>query len=92
VLTSVGYEGLEVEEIESSPEQVGNRPGAPSHPQPEHCTSMPMEDKKPVSEFDKALKAILRVSKDDLKRMLRQEKLANAGKPKRGPKPRRKVA
>ena len=49
---------------------------------------MPMEIKKPVSEFDKALKAILRVSKDDMKLMLAREKRANAGKPKRGPKPR----
>ena len=48
-----------------------------------------MEDKKPVSEFDEALKAVLRVSKDDLNQMLEQEKRANAGKPKRGPKPKR---
>jgi hypothetical protein len=47
-----------------------------------------MEIKKPVSEFDKALKAILRVSKDDMKLLLEREKRANAGKPKRGPKPR----
>jgi hypothetical protein len=46
-----------------------------------------MEIKKPISEFDKALKAILRVSKVDMKLMLAREKRANAGKPKRGPKP-----
>jgi hypothetical protein len=50
---------------------------------------MPMEIKKPVSEFDKALKAILRISKGDMKLMLAREKRANAGNPKRGPKPKR---
>jgi hypothetical protein len=39
-------------------------------------------------EFDKALKQVLSVSKDDLKRMLEEEKKANVGKPKRGPKPK----
>jgi len=39
--------------------------------------------------FEGALKAVLRVSKDDMKAMLEAEKRAKAGKPRRGPKPRR---
>ena len=39
--------------------------------------------------FDSALQQVLRVSKSDLNRMLAEEKKASAGKPKRGPKPRR---
>jgi len=38
--------------------------------------------------FDSAMKQILQVSKTDLNRMLAEEKAANAGKPKRGPKPK----
>ena len=38
--------------------------------------------------FDSAMRTILQVSKTDLNRMLAEEKIANAGKPKRGPKPR----
>ncbi len=37
--------------------------------------------------FNSALKQVLQVSKTDLKQMLAEEKLASAGKPKRGPKP-----
>ncbi|MGC2109893.1 MAG: hypothetical protein WA655_10275 [Candidatus Korobacteraceae bacterium] len=37
--------------------------------------------------FQNALRTILQVSKTDLNRMLTEEKAANAGKPKRGPKP-----
>ena len=37
--------------------------------------------------FDQALRKVLSVSKDDLNRMLAEEKIANAHKPKRGPKP-----
>jgi hypothetical protein len=40
--------------------------------------------------FDTALRKVLRVSKSDLKKMLAEEKRASAGKPKRGPKPRRR--
>jgi hypothetical protein len=36
--------------------------------------------------FEGALKAILRVSKHDMKAMLEAEKWAKIGKPKRGPK------
>jgi hypothetical protein len=36
--------------------------------------------------FRSALKQVMRVSKDDLKEILAQEKVANADKPKRGPK------
>jgi hypothetical protein len=38
--------------------------------------------------FENALRSVLRVSKTDLNQMLAAEKLANAGKPKRGPKPK----
>jgi hypothetical protein len=38
--------------------------------------------------FDSAMRDILKVSKTDLKQMLEAEKIANAGKPKRGPKPK----
>jgi hypothetical protein len=47
--------------------------------------------KLPNSEkFDSALQKVLRVSKSDLNQMLADEKKANEGKPKRGPKPGRK--
>jgi hypothetical protein len=39
--------------------------------------------------FEGALRKVLRVSKDDLNQMLADEKKANEGKPKRGPKPKR---
>ena len=45
---------------------------------------------KPADEytnFQNALRRVLQVSKTDLNRMLAEEKIANAGKPKRGPKP-----
>jgi hypothetical protein len=38
--------------------------------------------------FDNAMRTILQVSKTDLNQMLAEEKTANAGKPKRGPKPK----
>jgi hypothetical protein len=38
--------------------------------------------------FQNALRTVLQVSKTDLNRMLAEEKIANAGKTKRGPKPR----
>jgi len=38
--------------------------------------------------FQNALRQVLKVSKADMNRMLAEEKLANAGKPKRGPKPK----
>jgi hypothetical protein len=38
--------------------------------------------------FQEALRRVLRVSKDDLKRLIEEDKQAKAGKPKRGPKPR----
>jgi len=42
--------------------------------------------------FQSALRKVLRVSKDDLNQMLATEKIANQGKPKRGPKPRHSSA
>jgi hypothetical protein len=42
--------------------------------------------------FDRAMRDILKVSKTDLKQMLEEEKIANAGKPKRGPKPKHSSA
>jgi hypothetical protein len=38
--------------------------------------------------FENAMRAILRASKADVNQVLAEEKLANAGKPKRGPKPK----
>jgi hypothetical protein len=38
--------------------------------------------------FKEALGKVMQVSKKDLKELLAQEKAANAGKPKRGPKPK----
>jgi hypothetical protein len=40
--------------------------------------------------FENALRKVLRVSKSDLNQMLAEEKRANQGKPKRGPKPKRR--
>lgn len=38
--------------------------------------------------FDNAMRRVLQVSKTELQQRLDAEKLANAGKPKRGPKPK----
>jgi hypothetical protein len=43
-----------------------------------------------AEEFDGALRQVLRVSKSDLNEMLAEEKRAKQGKPKPGPKPKRK--
>lgn len=48
--------------------------------------------KNAFSIFQDALKRVLTVSKTDLNRMLAEEKAANAGKPKRGPKPKSSVS
>lgn len=40
------------------------------------------------SVFSTALRKVLQVSKNDLRRMLEDEKKENANKPKRGPKPK----
>jgi hypothetical protein len=50
---------------------------------------------KPSTEFNRfqtALRTVLQVSKSDLNRMLAEEKIANQGKPKRGPKPKHSSA
>lgn len=86
-------EGLEAVGLEPTPAQVGNRAGAPCRPQPLGIIDR-MKDKATREAIDKAgsfegaLKAVLRVSKDDMKAMLEAEKKAKIGKPKRGPKPR----
>ena len=54
---------------------------------------MPMRQAQ-NSEFDKfssALRSVLSVSHDEMKRRLEAEKLSQAGKPKRGPKPKRSM-
>jgi hypothetical protein len=55
-----------------------------------------MKSKPKTSEnyarFSSALSRVLQVSKDDLSRMLADEKRANAGKLKPGPKPKRSLA
>ena len=38
--------------------------------------------------FENAMRVLVRVPKAEVTRMLAEEKLANAGKPKRGPKPK----
>lgn len=38
--------------------------------------------------FNDALRSVVQVSKNDLNKMLADEKEANEGKPKRGPKPK----
>ena len=38
--------------------------------------------------FNDALRSVLQVSKSEMMQMLADEKQANAGKPKRGPKPK----
>jgi hypothetical protein len=39
-----------------------------------------------MTEFNEALRSVMQVSKEDLKKLLAKEKAANADKPKRGPK------
>jgi len=41
-----------------------------------------------MQRFNNALRNVLQVSKSDLNKMLADEKRANAGKPKPGPKPK----
>jgi hypothetical protein len=46
---------------------------------------------KPTDEyrrFEDAMRVLVRVPKTEVTRLLAEEKLANAGKPKRGPKPK----
>lgn len=45
-----------------------------------------------LRKFQDALKSVLSVSKSDMQKMLAEEKAANAGKPKRGPKPKASVS
>ena len=45
-----------------------------------------------LRKFQDALKSVLSVSKSDMQKMLAEEKAANAGKPKRGPKPKTSVS
>ena len=40
-----------------------------------------------MDRFHSALKSVMRISKEDMNKILAQEKAANADKPKRGPKP-----
>ncbi len=43
---------------------------------------------KALRRFENALRHVMSVTKDDLKEALAEEKIANEGKPKRGPKPK----
>jgi len=59
-----------------------------NHPEP---SAKNTEGDTPSGEyrnFENAMRAMLRASKADVNRVLAEEKLANAGKPKRGPKPK----
>ncbi len=42
--------------------------------------------------FNNALRGVLSVSKSDLNRMLEEERRSKIGKPKPGPKPKRKIS
>lgn len=46
----------------------------------------------PFQNFTKAVDALLRVPHAEIKKSLEEEKRANAGKPKRGPKPKHSSA
>lgn len=50
--------------------------------------SMSQPKTSDMRRFEDALKSVLRVSKTDLQHMLAEEKRANAGKLKPGPKPK----
>ena len=52
-----------------------------------HMKSNPKQSAE-YTRFDNAMRTILQVSKTDLNRMLAEEKIAKAGYPKRGPKPK----
>lgn len=41
-----------------------------------------------MDRFRSALKSVMQVSKEDMKEILAKEKVANADKPRRGPKPK----
>lgn len=45
-----------------------------------------------LRKFQDALKSVLSVSKSEMNQMLAAEKAANAGKPKRGPRPKTSVS
>ena len=47
-----------------------------------------MKSNPEFEKFDNAMRRVLQVSKAELQHRLDAEKLANAGKPKRGPKPK----
>ena len=50
-------------------------------------TSVENSDRTPeMQNFEEALRRIMRVSKEDLTKILAKEKAANADKPQRGPK------
>ena len=53
-----------------------------------NCMKSSAKTSAEYTRFDSAMRTILQVSKTDLNRMLAEEKIANAGKPKRGPKPK----
>jgi len=60
-----------------------------SVPQKSTRSALPSKNERKESAiFESALRRVLAVSKSDLDRMLDAEKRANAGKPKRGPKPK----
>lgn len=49
-------------------------------------------DSPEMAEFNKALSGVMQYSKKDLIELLAKEKVANAGKPKRGPKKSRTLS
>lgn len=68
-----------VSRIASSPLRYDER--MKSNPKPDSPLS-------PFENFTRAVDGLMRVPHSEIKRALEQEKRANAGKPKRGPKPK----
>ena len=58
----------------------------------ERMKSKPKTADTPFVRFTRAMDGLMRVPHSEIKKALAEEKLANAGKPKRGPKPKHSSA
>ena len=54
--------------------------------------SSPKTAESPFANFTRAIDGLMRVPHSEIKKALAEEKRANAGKPKRGPKPKHSSA
>jgi hypothetical protein len=52
-----------------------------------NAARFPQADKTPFQKFTEAMDGLMRVPHSEIKKAMEREKQANAGKPKRGPKP-----